>query len=70
MVRHRRTRNTGRCGLIDRFVAVNNKVKAITGYSPAGIRKGGIGGINIRKNARSSDIIDSLYLPFAHPGEG
>jgi hypothetical protein len=47
--RHRSARNTGGCGLIDRFVAVNNKVKAETGYSPAGIQRGGIDSINIRK---------------------
>jgi hypothetical protein len=54
MERHRRTRNARRCGLIDGFVAVNNKVKAITGYSPAGIRRGGIGRINIRKKGSLS----------------
>jgi S-adenosylmethionine:diacylglycerol 3-amino-3-carboxypropyl transferase len=47
--RHRRARNTCRCGLIDRFVAVNNVVTAITGYSPANVLRVRIGLINISK---------------------
>jgi len=67
-MRRRRTRNTGRCVLIERFVAVKNVIMAIIGCSPANVPRGRIGLIKISKKIQDAlAFISSSPAPLDIP---